>query len=91
MRSRLTTNQGASSLVVDGRTGVVQALIANGRLVDYVKQPNMAWHHSTLVNIGAGPAVLREDPKTGALLVAYIGLGPSGFDGPQAVYVMTWH
>jgi hypothetical protein len=89
--SRLTTNQGASSLVVDVRTGVVHALVASGRLVDYVKQPNVAWHHSTLVNIGAGPAVLREDPNTGALLVAYIGLGPGGFDGPPAVYVMTRH
>jgi len=88
--SRLTTNQGASSLVVDVRTGVVQALVGAGtRLLDYVKRPNAAWQHSTLVNGYAAPAVLREDPNTGALLAAYIGLGPGGLGGPPAVYVMT--
>jgi hypothetical protein len=88
--SRLTTNQGASSLVVDVRTGDVQALVAVGtRLLDYVKQPNVAWRHSTLVNGYEAPAVLRQDPNTGALLVAYVGLGPGGLDGPPAVYVMT--
>ncbi|HZC32350.1 MAG TPA: hypothetical protein VE640_03575, partial [Candidatus Bathyarchaeia archaeon] len=88
--SRLTSSQGASSLVVDARTGDVQALVAVGtRLLDYVKQPNAAWRHSTLVTGFAWPAVLREDPNTGALLVAYVGLGPGGTDGPPAVYVMT--
>ena len=88
--SRLTSSEGAASLVVDARTGDVQALVAVGtRLVDYVKQPSAPWRHSTLVNGFASPAVLREDPNTGALLVAYIGLGPGGTGGPPAVYVMT--
>jgi len=54
-----------------------------------VKQPNVAWRHSTLVNGYEAPAVLRQDPNTGALLVAYVGLGPGGLDGPPAVYVIT--
>lgn len=88
--SRLTTSQGALSLVVDARTGDVQALVAVGtRLLEYVKPPTAAWRHSTLATGFASPAVLREDPNTGALLVAYIGLGPGGVDGPPAVYAMT--
>jgi hypothetical protein len=40
--------------------------------VYYRKAADGAWTHSTIGNAGSSSPVIRENPKTGALLVAYV-------------------
>jgi hypothetical protein len=71
--SRLTTLVGGASLALDPATGDIHALVSDfQRLVYYRKAADGAWTHSTIGNAGSSSPVIRENPKTGALLVAYV-------------------
>lgn len=89
--SRLTKLVGGASLALDPATADLHAVVTDYRtLVYFQKAAGSSWTHATLVSKG-GPSspVIRENPKTGALLVAFVVTGPGGPQGPTIVEVMT--
>ena len=84
---RLTPGQGVASLTVDVDAGRIHVLVSDqGGLVYRSKSEGEAWSTLTFSAVHASDAVIRRDPLTGALLVAYIR-GES--DGAR-VYVMQY-
>ncbi len=71
--SRLTKLVGGASLALDPVTGEIDALVSDfQRLVYYQRAADGTWTHSTLGKAGTSSPVIRENPKTGALLVAHV-------------------
>jgi hypothetical protein len=72
---RLTPEQSAASLTLDVDTGLVHAVIGSpGGWLVYLSGPGGgSWARHTFENVRTGLAVIRLDPTTGAVLVAYVG------------------
>jgi len=79
--TRLTKDEGEGSLTVDPDTGEIHVLLSNPGLVHFSKVPGGDWKKETLRKAGVTSPVIRQDPATGNLVVAY-----SGDDG---IEVMT--
>ena len=75
--SRLTPQVGGASLSIDPATGEVNVLVISGgpdgaRLIRFHRAPDATtWKHETVVQGPVGSPVIRANPKTGALFVAY--------------------
>jgi hypothetical protein len=78
--SRLTPQVGGASLSIDPATGEVNVVVVSGgpvgqdgpRLIRFHRAPNgTTWEHETVVKGAIGSPVIRANPKTGALFVAY--------------------
>jgi hypothetical protein len=70
---RLTKVVGGASLALDPVTSKVHALITDyERIIYYERSAGGAWRHLTLVKSHGSSPVIREYPKTGNLLVAYV-------------------
>jgi hypothetical protein len=76
--SRLTPQVGGASLSIDPATGEVNVVVVSGgpagpRLIRFHRAPGAAtWQHETVVEgPPTGSPVIRSNPKTGALFVAY--------------------
>jgi len=70
---RLTPAEGVRSLTVDIKTGRVHVLVTGeSRLVYRFKSGSDAWSTHTFGALQPSDAVIRREPLTGALLVAYI-------------------
>ena len=71
--SRLTTLVGSTSMALDPATGELHVLVSDYlRIVYFHRAPGADWAHETLARGQASSPVIREDPTTGALLVAYV-------------------
>jgi hypothetical protein len=71
--SRLTTRVGGTSLALDPGTGEVHVLVSDYRSIMYFhRAPGADWAHETLARGQVSSPVIREDPTTGALFVAYV-------------------
>ena len=83
----LTTNRGAISLTVDVDANRVHAVI-DGRdgMVYLTRSGTGAWSKKALVDQHPGVAVIRLDPRTGRLLVAYMAWE----NDAEHAYVMTY-
>lgn len=71
--SRLTPQLGQASLTIDPTTGGLSVVVATGqRLIRYDRAPGATiWAHETVIQGSASSPVVRANPKTGALFVAY--------------------
>jgi len=71
--SRLTPQVGGASLTIDPATGELSVVVATGRrLIRYHRAPGATtWEHETFIQCPASSPVIRANPKTGALFVAY--------------------
>jgi hypothetical protein len=75
--SRVTPQVGGASLTIDAATGEVNVVVVSGgsagpRLIRFHRAPGAtSWAHETVMQGAAGSPVIRADPKTGALFVAY--------------------
>lgn len=71
--SRLTPQVGGASLTIDPATGELSVVVATGRrLIRYDRAPGATtWEHETFIQGSASSPVIRANPKTGALFVAY--------------------
>lgn len=86
---RIAKNVGQSSIQIDGTTGLVHVVISgNTGLGYYTKTPTAGWRATLLRGEGAEWPLIRLDPATGRLLVAYFAATPdaSAFGG---IYVLT--
>lgn len=71
--SRLTTLVGGTSLTLDPATGELHIVVSDYRRIVYFHRvPGADWSHETLVRGDASLPVIREDPTTRALFVAYV-------------------
>ena len=71
--SRLTTLVGGTSLTLDPATGELHVLVSDYRRIVYFHRARGAdWAHEDLARGGASSPVIRQDPTTGSLLVAYV-------------------
>jgi hypothetical protein len=71
---RLSTEQGAASLTLDVDTGVVHTLVSRPDGLAYLYGTDArSWRGQLFEGVRTGIAVIRLDPTTGALLVAYVG------------------
>ncbi len=73
---RLTAERNVESLTVDTTTGRVHALVSGKDGVVYMTRVGTGtWTKKTVSGPDAAGSVIRMDPSTGALLVAYIRYG----------------
>jgi hypothetical protein len=87
--TRLSKHIGASSITMDPASGEVDALVGDFTSLQlFQKAPNAGWTHRTLTTDFASSAVVRRNPATGGLLVAFVH---DTLDGeiPATVQVMT--
>jgi hypothetical protein len=85
--TRLTTIVGGASLALDPATGELHAIVLGpNRLVYFRRAAGGAWTHANAVRRGAASAVIRQDPTTGALFVAYVSYP---IEGPSFVQVTS--
>jgi hypothetical protein len=74
---RLTPQVGGASLSIDPAIGEVNVVVVSGgpdgpRLIRFHRAPDATtWEHETVVHGPIGSPVIRSNPKTGALFVAY--------------------
>jgi hypothetical protein len=84
--TRLTTLVGGASLALDPATGEVHALVTGpDRLVYFHRAADGEWTHANVVRQSAASGVIREDPTTGALFVAYVSYP---IEGPSSIEVI---
>jgi hypothetical protein len=84
---QLTTARGVASLTIDVDAGRVHVLVSSSDGLVYLSRPvSGSWSKQTFDKIYPSDAVIRIDPFTGALLLAYIR-----YDGDETrVYVMHY-
>jgi hypothetical protein len=80
--TRISRSMGETSLTVDTRTGQVHVLLSADRGLRYLTISGGRWTERRLTTRNVLNPVIRLDPATGNLLVAYVG-------GNNAVYVLT--
>jgi hypothetical protein len=87
--TKLSKAIGAQSLTMDPRSGEIDALVGGlGSLQLFVKPAAGGWTHKTLTSDFASSAVVRRNPATGGLFVAFVHETLDG-DVPATVQVMT--
>jgi hypothetical protein len=87
--TKLSKVVGAQSLTMDPATGEVDAVVGGfGSLQLFAKPAAGGWTHKTLTTDFASSAVVRRNPATGGLLVAFVHETLDG-DDPSTVQVMT--
>ena len=86
---KLSGAVGATSLIVDPATGELHALIIDGRIIDeFDKRAGAAWRKTRLSTTGwVYSPVIRQDPTTGGLVLAYVS--QVGSDAPTEIAVMN--
>lgn len=76
--SRMTPLQGAT-MTLDAATGELHAVVRDrDRIVYFHRPPGGDWAHETAVRITADPAVIRVNPRSGALFVAVVNESGEG-------------
>lgn len=88
--SRLTTLIGSSSMTIDPATGDLHVLVSDYRRMVHFHRPAAGgvWVNETLTRDHPSGAVIRQDPTSGALVVAYIA-DPDPADPKLEVAVMA--
>jgi hypothetical protein len=88
--TKLSRVVGASSLTMDPATGEVDVLVSgfDAPLQVFVKPAASGWTHRTLTTDFASSTVVRRNPVTGGLFVAYVRETLDG-DVPATVQVIT--
>jgi hypothetical protein len=84
---RFTSHRGSASLQVDGSTGIHLVVASDFGLRYYAKSSTGSWQHRTLESRFVLSPVIRLDPATGSLLVAYIR--QAGNKSTWGVYTLT--
>jgi hypothetical protein len=72
--SRLTTLLGSTSMTIDPATGEIHVLISDYRRMVHFHRPAAGgdWANETIARQTPSSGVIRQDPTTGALVVAYV-------------------
>jgi hypothetical protein len=71
--SRLSPRVGESSILVDPKTGELNAIVGdNGSLVAFSRPAGGSWTEKTLLTGYFGSPVIRQDPTTGDLVLAFV-------------------
>ena len=88
--TKLSNANAAASIIIDPATGEVHVLIGDFRgIVYYNRAPGADWTEKTLSPTRwLFSPVIRQNPKTGALLVAYVSEIASS-EKPPTIQVMT--
>ena len=87
--TKLSKSIGAQSLTMDPATGEIDALVGGfDSLQLFVKSAAGGWSHKTLTSDFASSSVIRRNPATGGLFVAFVHETLDG-DVPGTVQVMT--
>jgi hypothetical protein len=87
--TKLSKFVGAQSLTMDPATGEIDALVGGFESLQlFVKPPSGNWTHKTLTSDFSSSAVIRRNPATGGLFVAFLHETLDG-DQPATVQVMT--
>ena len=87
--TKLSKVVGAQSLTMDPATGEVDAVVGGFESLQLFAKPVAGgWTHKTLTSDFASSAVVRRNPATGGLFVAFVHETLDG-DDPSTVQVMT--
>ena len=89
---RLSSRQETASLTIDTDTGRVHVIVngKDGQLVYLTRSGSKAWSKRVLDPGVVWPAVIRLDPETGGILVAYVRFDDDGGDVfVDRIYVVT--
>ena len=87
--TKLSKFVGAQSLTMDPATGEVDAVVGGFESLQLFSKPAAGgWTHKMLTSDFASSAVVRRNPATGGLLVAFVHETLDG-DDPSTVQVMT--
>ncbi|HEV7810438.1 MAG TPA: hypothetical protein VGO64_07550, partial [Candidatus Limnocylindrales bacterium] len=85
--TKLSDRVGAASITIDPATGEIHALVDDFRaLVHFRKPVGEDWTKELLDTTNASSGILRVDPVTGRLVVAYVSMR---VDGDDIVMVMS--
>jgi hypothetical protein len=87
--TKLSKALGAASLTMDPSSGEVDAIVGDFHALQvFVKPASGGWTHHTLTNEFASSAVVRRNPVSGGLVVAYVRDSLDG-DVPAQVRVIV--
>lgn len=86
--ARFTTDVGDTSIQIDNATGQVYALVtADEGLAEFTMSPSGGWTPSFLTVLAISKPLIRRDPASGRLLVAFVV--DSGGAATPGIYTMT--